>query len=95
INYGMDVLIETHDRFELERALLLPTGMIGINNRNLKTLKTSLMTTEDLVPLIPPDRLVVSESGLSTPADIVRMQKHNVHCFLVGESLLKQPDVTS
>jgi indole-3-glycerol phosphate synthase len=95
IDYGMDVLIEVHNRVELDRALCLPSGLIGINNRNLKTLKVDLRTTEDLIPLIPPDRLTVSESGLATPTDLARMQKLNVHCFLVGESLLRQPDVTT
>ncbi|HEU0118154.1 MAG TPA: indole-3-glycerol phosphate synthase TrpC [Alphaproteobacteria bacterium] len=95
IDYGMDVLIETHNRVELDRALALPTGMIGINNRNLKTLSINLQTTEELRVLIPPDRLVVSESGLSKPEDLARMQKIGVNCFLVGESLLKQPDVTT
>ena len=93
IDYGMDVLIEVHDRHELDRALKLPSGLIGINNRNLKTLKIDLAVTEELAPLIPKDRMIVSESGISTPADLARMKKCNVHCFLVGESLLKQPDV--
>jgi indole-3-glycerol phosphate synthase len=95
IDYGMDVLIEVHDRIELDRALMLPTGLIGINNRNLKTLKVNLNTTEELMVLVPPDRLIVSESGLATPKDLARMQKLNVNCFLVGESLLRKPDVTS
>ncbi len=95
IDYGMDVLIEVHNRIELDRALRLPSGLIGINNRNLKTLKVDLRTTEELVPLIPPDRLIVSESGLSTSADLGRMQKCRVNCFLVGESLLKKADVTT
>lgn len=95
IDYGMDVLIEVHDRVELDRALCLPAGLIGINNRNLKTLKVDLHTTEELFILVPPDRLIVSESGLSSPADLARMQKLNVNCFLVGESLLKQPNVTT
>jgi indole-3-glycerol phosphate synthase len=93
--YGMDVLIEVHDRSELERALDLPSGLIGINNRNLKTLKTDLAVTEELAPLAPRDRLVVSESGIAASADITRMKKARTECFLVGESLLKQPDVTA
>lgn len=92
--YGMDVLIETHNREELERAFLLPTGLIGINNRNLKTLKTDTQTTVELAPFVPKDRLIVSESGLKTREDIHRMQAAGVHCFLIGESLLKQADVT-
>ena len=92
--YGMDVLIEVHGKAELDRALGLPSGLIGINNRNLKTLKTDLQVTEELAPLVPRDRIVVSESGISTPADLARMRKYGVSCFLIGESLLKQKDVT-
>lgn len=95
VNYGMDIIIEVHNRVDLDRALMLPVGLIGINNRNLKTLKVDLRTTEELKTLVPPDRLVVSESGLSTAADIARMQKVGVNCFLVGESLLRQSDVTT
>ena len=95
VGYGMDVLLEVHNRIELERALMIPSGMIGINNRNLKTLKVDISNTEDLINLIPPDRLVVSESGLATAEDLARLQKIGVHSFLVGESLLKQEDVTS
>lgn len=95
VGYGMDVLLEVHNRVELDRALMIPSGMIGINNRNLKTLKVDLSTTEDLINLIPPDRLVVSESGLSTPKDLGRMQKVGIHSFLIGEALLKQQDVTA
>lgn len=94
VGYGMDVLIEVHDAKELERALLLPSGMIGINNRNLKTLKTDLCVTEMLAPLVPSGRLVVSESGLASHDDIRRMQRMGVHCFLVGESLMRQGDVS-
>ena len=90
--YGMDVLIETHDRAELDRALTLPSGMIGINNRNLKTLKTDLATTELLAPHVPRDRLLVSESGIASGADIRRICAHKVHAFLIGESLLKEGD---
>jgi len=94
-SYGMDVLIEVHDKAELERALALPSGLIGINNRNLKTLKTDLRVTEELSPLVPRDRLLVSESGISTPADIARLRACGVNCFLIGESLLKQKDITA
>jgi len=93
VSYGMDVLLESHDRAELDRALKLPSGLIGINNRNLKTLKTDIHTTEELAPLVPKDRMIVSESGLSTKDDLLRMQKAEVNCFLIGEALLKQADV--
>ena len=93
--FGMDVLIETHDRMELERALRLPSGLIGINNRNLKTLKTDIRMTEELAPFVPSDRLLVSESGLVTPQDLKRMRACGASCYLIGESLLKQKDVTA
>lgn len=95
VGYGMDVLIESHDRVEIDRALMLPSGMIGINNRNLRTLKVDLATTEELIALVPPNRLVVSESGIVTPGDIGRIQQCGIHSFLVGESLLRQTDVTA
>jgi indole-3-glycerol phosphate synthase len=89
----LDVLAEVHDRAELDRALWLQTSLIGINNRNLKTLKTDLQTTLDLAPLVPPDRFLISESGITTNADVQRIAAGGVHCFLVGESLLRAPDV--
>ncbi len=95
VDYGMDVLIEVHNKEELDRALRLPSGMIGINNRNLKTLKTDLTITEELAPLVTNDRLIVSESGISTPEDIKRIKNVGVNCFLIGESLLKQADVSA
>lgn len=91
--YGMDILIESHDRAELDRALKLPSGLIGINNRNLKTLKTDLAVTEQLSPHVPQGRILVSESGIATQTDIARMRRANAHTFLVGESLLKQGDI--
>jgi len=93
--YGMDVLIEVHDRDQLDRALEMPSGMIGINNRNLKTLKTDLKISEELAPLVPKDRLIVCESGIQYAADIRRMKALGINCFLVGESLLKQSNVTA
>jgi indole-3-glycerol phosphate synthase len=89
---GMDVLVEVHDAEELERALTLPTPLIGINNRNLRTFVTRIETTLDLLNRIPADRIVVTESGIHTPADVVRLRASGVHAFLVGEAFMKAPD---
>ncbi|HUW79623.1 MAG TPA: indole-3-glycerol phosphate synthase TrpC [Acidocella sp.] len=89
----MDVLAEVHNESELERALGLQTPLLGINNRNLKTLVTSLETTERLSALCPPDRFLISESGIKVNADIQRLQKVCVQGFLVGESLMREADV--
>jgi indole-3-glycerol phosphate synthase len=90
---GLDVLVEVHDEVELERALKLATPLMGINNRNLKTLKTDIATTELLAAQVPVDRIVVSESGLKTNADLKRMSRAGALAFLIGESLMRERDV--
>ena len=92
---GMDVLVEVHDRAELERARRLRTTLIGINNRNLKTLRTDLSTTVELAPLLPPQIFVISESGISRHDDLVHLAQAGARGFLVGESLLRHADVTA
>ncbi|MBY0355132.1 MAG: indole-3-glycerol phosphate synthase TrpC [Rickettsiales bacterium] len=94
IEFGIDVLIETHDQPEVEVALShLQSRLIGVNNRNLRSMQVSLSTTEALAPMIPPDYLVVCESGIHADKDIARVRCSGVHCFLIGESLMRQPDV--
>jgi indole-3-glycerol phosphate synthase len=90
---GLDVLVEVHDEAELARALKLATPLIGINNRNLKTLKTDIAVTETLAGLVPEGRIVVSESGLKGHADLVRMNRAGARAFLIGESLMREADV--
>ena len=88
----LDVLVEVHDRDELERALPLDLPLVGINNRNLRTFETSLQTTLDLLPDIPDDRIVVTESGINTREDVQLMRENDVHTFLVGEAFMREVD---
>jgi indole-3-glycerol phosphate synthase len=93
--WGMDVLIEVHDGDELDRAVALKSPLLGINNRNLKTFETTLDTTRELSRRVPADRLLVSESGLFTPKDLSDMAQYGARCFLIGECLMRQDDVTA
>lgn len=89
---GMAVLVEVHDAQELEAALALRTPLLGINNRDLKTFQTRLETTLELLQAVPPDRIVVTESGILSAADVARMRENGVHAFLVGEAFMRSPD---
>jgi indole-3-glycerol phosphate synthase len=91
----MSVLVEVHDQRELDRALGLNSRLIGINNRNLKTLQTDIATTEKLAPLVPADRIPVAESGIRTAEDVRRMADVGARCILVGEHLMRQQDVAA
>lgn len=95
MSYGMDVLVEIHNREELDRALNLKSPLLGINNRNLKTLEVDIATTEELSEHVPSDKIMICESGLSSRADLDRMAKVDAHCFLIGESLMRQDDVAA
>ena len=89
---GMDVLVEVHDGDELERALRLRTPLVGVNNRNLRSFEVTLQTTLSLLGRVPPDRLLVTESGILAPADVAAMRGAGVHAFLVGEAFMRAPD---
>ena len=92
LELGLAVLVEVHDSSELERALRLRTPLLGINNRDLRTFEVSLQTTLDLLPRVPPDRLVITESGILSAADVRHMRAAGVHAFLVGEAFMRAAD---
>ncbi|HVM99247.1 MAG TPA: indole-3-glycerol phosphate synthase TrpC [Caulobacteraceae bacterium] len=93
--FGMDALVEAHDAAEVDRAVALGAGLIGVNNRDLRTFVTALAVTERLAARIPSDRLLVTESGIGTPADVARLARAGARAMLVGESLMRQPDVAA
>ncbi len=93
LGYQMDSILEVHDEAEMERALKLKSRLVGINNRNLKTMKTDLATTERLAKMVPGDRMTISESGIDSPVDAKRMADAGAKAFLIGESLMRRADV--
>lgn len=93
--WGMDAVAEVHDEAEMARAIALGCRLIGINNRDLRTFETTLATTERLAPQVPAGQVAISESGIFTNADLARLARSGIHAFLVGESLMRQADVTS
>lgn len=95
LEWGMDVLIETHDEAEIERAKLLKSELIGINNRDLRTFVTDINVTRKLARTVGPDRVIVSESGLATRQDLARLASYGVRCFLIGETLMREENVES
>jgi indole-3-glycerol phosphate synthase len=94
-SYGMDALIEVHDEVELDRAIRLKSKLLGVNNRDLRSFKTSLEVSERLAARVPRDRVLVGESGLNTAADLARLSRCGISSFLIGESLMRQADVTA
>lgn len=95
MSMGMDVLLEVHDGGELDRALKLKSPLVGVNNRNLKTMTTDLATTETLAARVPAERMLIAESGLFTSDDLARMARIGARCFLIGESLMRQDDLAT
>ena len=93
LDCGLDVLIEIHNKRDLEKALNLQSKLIGINNRNLKTLKTDLSVTKEIAPLVPKNRIIVSESGINNEEDIIKMLKCKINGFLVGETLMRSNNI--
>jgi len=92
---GMDALVEVHDEAEMDRAGRLGARLVGVNNRDLRTFITDLSATERLAAAAPPDALLVTESGIASPADVVRLERSGARAMLVGESLMRQADVTA